>query len=233
VKAADLPVIVRGIAPMVKAYVNAALESYAASFDAHAVELQEHAKRLTALENIPTVVGPQGPPGPVGEKGEKGEPGPAITGPRGERGPAGLDGAPGLVGPPGMGEPGRDGRDGLPGVPGAPGEKGMDGAAGRDGVNGRDAVLENLTVKYDGRRTVTVAWKDGTPLEGGVWALPIPIYEGIYAPGKVYDQYDLVTFGGSVFVAQVAQPTAKPEDGTQWRLMVKRGRDGSDGKPGK
>lgn len=94
--------------------------------------------------------------------------------------------------------------------------------------------MGNLKVDYDGKRTLTMCWKDGTPLEGGAVTLPVLIYEGIYSPAKVYDQYDLVTFGGSVFAAQVAQPTTKPEDASgQWRLIVKRGRDGTDGKPGK
>jgi collagen type III alpha len=169
--------------------------------------------------------GVKGEPGPAGESGARGEPGEkGEPGPAGERGPEGSPGA-----------PGRDGRDGLPGVQG---EKGLDGKPGRDGAdgqagtNGRDGTLEQLKVMFDGERTITLCFKDGTPIEGGVIRFPIVLDRGVYKEGVPYESGDGVTFGGSFWIAQAATD-AKPGVGaTPWRLAVKAGREGKPGPPG-
>ena len=66
--------------------------------------------------------------------------------------------------------------------------------------------------------------KDGAPGKAGM------SYEGVYQDGKSYDAGQLVTWGGSSWHCNEATDT-KPGDGSKaWTLMVKRGRDGKDGR---
>lgn len=167
--------------------------------------------RLTTLETKELPTPRDGAPGPAGLPGVDGAPGP-----QGERGPEGPAG--------------RDGRDGLPGVSGGPGEKGLDGAPGAAGADGRDGTLENLLVKHDGERTISLCFKDGGPIEGGVIRFPVPLYRGVFVEGKAYESADMVTWGGSTWLCN-QETSTKPGDGSKaWTLVVKRGRDGKDGR---
>jgi integrin beta 3 len=219
---ADLTAVVRGIAPVIRDAIAAAIAQTEARFTA-------------ALETKALIPGRDGAPGPAGEKGLDGAQGP--PGAAGAPGPAGERGADGQAGPAGERGPegalGRDGRDGLPGVPGVPGEKGLDGARGADGLNGRDGTLENIKVLFDGERTVTLCFKNGDPIEGGVLRFPMPIYRGVHIDGKGYESCDRVTWAGSEWHCTMPT-TAKPGDGSKaWTLAVKRGRDGKDGLNGR
>lgn len=56
-------------------------------------------------------------------------------------------------------------------------------------------------------------------------------YCGVYQDGKTYEPGEIVTWAGSTWHCHAAT-TSKPGEGaTAWTLMVKRGRDGKDGKP--
>lgn len=180
-----------------------------------------------------------GEPGPAGERGEPGERGEkGDAGERGPEGPAGrngldiaaliidregnlvatwTDGTARVIGP-------------VVGKDGAPGRDGKDGAPGKDG---RDGVsFDNLLAEYDNERTVTLfAVKGEDRREIGTLVLPIPIDRGVWKDGETYQRGDVVTHGGSAFIAQ-APSGEKPEGSKQWRLAVKRGRDGKDGKDG-
>jgi Collagen triple helix repeat (20 copies) len=142
----------------------------------------------------------------------------------------GEPGQPGPAGPAGeAGENGRDGRDGLPGVPGAAGK---DGAPGKDGQNGQDGLgVKDFEVIYDGRRKFTLRWVNGERVAETSFALPIPIYCGVWETGKTYEANDSVTHGGNTFIARCA--TEKRPLTDDWRLWVKRGGDGANGKDGK
>lgn len=63
------------------------------------------------------------------------------------------------------------------------------------------------------------------------FSLPIVIDRGMWREGK-FERGDGVTWGGSFFIAQ-RDTSAKPETSPDWRLAVKRGRDGVNGKDGK
>ena len=52
---------------------------------------------------------------------------------------------------------------------------------------------------------------------------------GVWKDGEEYQKGDVVTFGGSVFFAQKATAD-KPTTSDAWRMSVKRGRDGANGK---
>lgn len=208
--------------------------------------LTERVARLEARTPERGERGEVGPQGEKGERGERGEVGP--VGPQGEAGLAGAlgpQGSEGPVGPAGPqgekgldGTPGRDGRDGLAGVQG---EKGLDGKDGRDGANGkdgapgRDGTLEQLKCSYDGERTVTFMFKDGTPIEGGTIRMPIVLDRGVFKEGQTYEAGDGATWGGSFYIAQrstSAKPGQPSDDSRAWRLAVKKGADGKSGPQG-
>lgn len=190
--------------------------------------------------------GPQGEPGPQGEKGMPGDAGPA--GPRGEKG---ADGAPGLQGERGeKGEPGKDGKsltvdDILPLIKSMQAEWALDFERragetlqravdrmpkpkdGVDGKNGRDGIgWDDMTVEHDGKRTVTFVFQKGETRHEAVIKFPCVIDAGFWKDGMKAEQGDGVTFGGSYWIAQKDTET-KPEIGNpDWRLSVKKGRDG-------
>lgn len=140
---------------------------------------------------------------PLPEKGDKGDPGPP--------------GADGLSVKGDKGEPGRDGRDGRDAEPG---KDGQDGAPGRDGFG-----FEHLDVVAVDERSFSISFTRDDETKQFVLKFSVPLYRGVYQPGKSYERGDMVSFGGSIFHAN--DDTAdKPEEGGRWTLAVKRGRDG-------
>jgi fibronectin-binding protein 1 len=176
-------------------------------------------------------VGEVGPPGPAGEPGAAGEPGP--------QGPAGPAGPPGPSGDKGLdGTPGRDGRDGMPGLPGVAGEKGIDGAHGRDGIDGKDGLgFDDLSVDYDGERTVTVKFQHGDRVKSFPIKMPVVLYRGLYDAAKAYEAGDAVTWGGSMWIARGESAAVAPDENSPagkkaWALSTMRGRQGKQGMKG-
>jgi collagen type III alpha len=233
----ELAAIASSLAPAIKDHVVKVYGEVVQGLSSRIDALEQKAA-IVPKDGDPGPVGPQGPvgdtgvPGPVGERGERGEPGEpgedGAPGPVGERGPEGPEG-----------KPGRDGRDGQPGPIGPQGDKGMDGLAGKDGkdgINGRDGTLEHLKAVFDGERTVTLCFKNGDPIDGGVIRFDVPIYRGVYELGKTYERGDMATWGGSTWYAKETT-TAKPGEAAQasraWVLAVKSGRDGKQGMEGK
>lgn len=60
------------------------------------------------------------------------------------------------------------------------------------------------------------------------WKLPIPIDRGVYSSTKSYDCGDMVSRDGSMFIARTDAPSGLPGASDDWRLAVKRGKDGAD-----
>lgn len=98
--------------------------------------------------------------------------------------------------------------------------------AAKDGHDAFDLEDIDLTQSDDGR-TVTLAFRRGTEVREKSFTLPVVIDRGVFRPDGEYAKGDGVTYGGSFWIAQKDQP-GKPEDGSGWRLAVKRGRDGKD-----
>lgn len=185
------------------------VETKAAAVVPSPVDLSPVLDRLSTLEARPPVPGPAGADGRDGKDGSPGEKG--QTGDRGQDGQAGRDGRDGLQGP--AGEKGLSAHDGLPGL---------------NGKDGRDGTLDQVKVLFDGERTATLCFKDGTPIEGGIITFPNMIYRGVYVAGKTYDRGDTTTNGGSLWHA-VTTTNMKPGDGSKdWVLCAKRGSDGRD-----
>lgn len=195
--------------------------------------------------------GKEGPPGRDGERGADGAAGP--EGPQGKEGPAGRDGRDGADGV--SPEPEaiaalfeRRFSDILLSferrftevvdkcVQNMPTPK--DGRDGRDGTDGRDAFpLEAFSFDLgDDERTIVMRFEAGDAKIVKELRLPYPVDRGVWSPEALgpdqpYRKGDGVTFGGSFFIAQVDSPASKPGTSNEWRLAVKKGRDGRDFRP--
>jgi len=186
-----------------------------------------------------------------GRDGRDGLPGPAgDRGPAGEKGLDGALGQPGTPGPPGppgeqgrTGEPGPAGLNGYDGTPGPsgpsgerglPGEKGLDGAPGRDGIALEIGDLRAVT--YSDDRTFTFEFSRGEVTK--TFAVVVPgllLYRDVWVEGRGYHAGDVVTWGGSAWVALLdtdAKPGLATEASRAWKLAVKAGREGKAGPKG-
>ena len=96
-------------------------------------------------------------------------------------------------------------------------------------------VGDLATATYDGMKTVTFKFTNGSATVEVPVAFPIPVYRDVWKEGEQYDPGDMVTWGGSLWIAK-ASTTAKPDlptaESRVWRLCVKRGNEGKQGKAG-
>jgi integrin beta 3 len=198
--------------------------------------------------------GERGSDGTNGKDGAPGEPGQ-----KGADGEHGKDGAPGLMGEPGRdGREGKDGAPGrdalqldiLPAIDATRSYPRSTYAQWGGGIirstrttdpipegglltdAGWSFVVRGLSM-VDVQQThergfeFVFGFNDGT-VERKSFNLPVAIYRGVYVEGKSYEQGDTVTWGGSQWHCNAAT-SDKPMEGSDWRLAVKRGRDGRDG----
>jgi hypothetical protein len=110
------------------------------------------------------------------------------------------------------------GRDGLPGRPGTPGEDGKPGVG-----------IEEASIEHTNKRTRTLILRTS---DGGRIELPIKldgmvIDAEVHRAGFAYEKGDAVTHSSSYWVAR-CDTTATPGKSDDWRMAVKRGRDGRD-----
>lgn len=240
-----LELIADGLVAAVKTHVGAALAPVLARLN----ELG------AALKAIPA--GKDGAPGERGQNGERGEKG--MDGAPGAAGERGQDGAPGPQGP--QGSAGDRGADGQPGAPGIDGKsmtpadveallaplvskwaldferraQDVFSAAiermpkAKDGADGLS--VDDMTLTDDGDGNVTFAFARGDLRKEFAIRLPRFKDAGVYQPAGVYRKGDGVTWGGSFAIAQVDNPEGKPGESNDWRIAVKRGRDGKDAAP--
>jgi hypothetical protein len=96
-------------------------------------------------------------------------------------------------------------------------------------VRGNDGLgLDDIEVDYDGERRISFKMRGaGRETEPRTFVLPISIYRGVWQQDQTYEKGDNVTWAGSIWVAQT-DTAAKPETNSDWKLAVKRGRDGKD-----
>lgn len=128
--------------------------------------------------------------------------------------------------------PGRDGRDGLAGINGEKGLNGTDGKDGRDALSLDDIELE----AKDGGRIIAFRLKNAEKTIEREIVTAIPIDRDVFKDGETYARGDAVTFGGHLWIAQKDAPGSRPGAAGvsgDWRLSVKRGRDGKPGENGK
>ncbi|EKQ6319223.1 hypothetical protein P6M09_004509 [Pseudomonas aeruginosa] len=100
----------------------------------------------------------------------------------------------------------------------------------KNGENGRDALpLDSfdMAIGEDGR-TITVKLQAGeTVIEKSI-RLRALIDRGVFSAEKSYEQGDGTTYGGCYWIAQKDAPEGVPGGSSDWRLAVKKGRDGKD-----
>jgi hypothetical protein len=157
-------------------------------------------------------IGPVGPRGPQGNAGATGPQGNAgATGPQGLRGATGATGAIGATGATGAtGAPGLRGANGTNGATGAPGAQGPIGNSGPAGPQG--------PVGADGLA--------GIPGAKGM------NYKSLYDPAASYAVDDVVSHGGSSFIAKTINTGVEPTVGPNWGLVAQKGDIGPAGAGG-
>lgn len=100
-----------------------------------------------------------------------------------------------------------------------------------DGMTGWTCIVNGISevnVSHEERGfNVKVAMSDGTKADHA-FAIPVLLDKGIFKAGELYEQGDVTTWDGSMWIAQKATDD-KPGTSDAWRLSVKRGRDGRDG----
>lgn len=201
--------------------------------------------------------GERGEPGPGGERGEKGLDGASVTVDqvmpdlRAE-----LQRAIAAIPPPKDGAPGKDGvsvtvNDLIPMLDAAITkavldierrgmdiiqrcleriEKPKDGNNGKDGADGLG--FDDAVVEYDGERSFAVVISRGDKRKEFPFKIPVLIERGVYKDGTAYERGDGVTAGGNYWIA-LKDTTLRPGDNNaDWRLAVRKGRDGKDGAKG-
>ncbi len=104
------------------------------------------------------------------------------------------------------------------------GKDGEDGKPGLDGLG-----FDDLSFEYDGEKTAVLRFIKGDETKQFSFQMPIVIDRGVFSEGKTYEPGDGVTWAGSFWIAQEST-TEKPDSAKGWRLAVKKGRDGKDGK---
>jgi len=96
--------------------------------------------------------------------------------------------------------------------------------------DGRDALpLESFELELgeDGR-TVAVKMQAGDVLVEKSVKIASVIDRGVFGAEKSYEQGDGTTYGGCYWIAQKDAPEGVPGGSNDWRLAVKKGRDGKD-----
>ena len=112
-----------------------------------------------------------------------------------------------------------------------PGPAGKDGRDGANGANGADGLgFDDLDVAFDGDRTIEIKMARGDRSKSWPIVLPFLKQQGVFRDGASYALGDVVTWGGSQWHCNEATSTKPGEGSKDWTLIVKRGRDGKDGR---
>jgi hypothetical protein len=140
--------------------------------------------------------------------------------------PAPRDGEPGKDGV-GLADALRDAEGGLVLVMTDGRTKSLGKIDGEDGLPGKDGLgFDDLNVEQIGERTVRfLLRRDADEAEFDV-TFPMPIYRGVFKDGQAYEPGDMVTWGGSLWHCDKA--TSEKPGPDNWRMAVKKGRDGKD-----
>lgn len=99
--------------------------------------------------------------------------------------------------------------------------------APKDGSDGFG--LDDLQIEDDGDGVVTLRFVRGELVKEHKVRLPRFKDCGVFREGVEFLKGDGVTWAGSFFIAQKDAPAGKPGESDDWRLAVKRGRDGKGG----
>lgn len=100
----------------------------------------------------------------------------------------------------------------------------------KNGENGRDAVpLEGFDIELcDDGRTITVKMQAGDTVIEKSLKIASVIDRGVFSAEGSYEKGDGATYGGCYWIAQKDAPEGVPGGSADWRMAVKKGRDGKD-----
>ena len=100
----------------------------------------------------------------------------------------------------------------------------------KDGVDGKNAVeLEDFSIELDNDgRTVKMLLKRGEDIIERCVKINAILDKGVFRDGEAYEKGDGVTFGGCFWISQKDAPEGRPGNTDDWRMAVKRGRDGRE-----
>jgi hypothetical protein len=95
----------------------------------------------------------------------------------------------------------------------------------------KSRVLDDVSVEYDGQRSLTLIFKQGDHRKEFKLNLPLVLDRGIFRETAEDVAGDGTTHGGSYWIALRETSGIKPGTNGDWRLAVKRGQDGKDYRP--
>ncbi len=102
---------------------------------------------------------------------------------------------------------------------------------GKDGEPGRDGFsLDDFDCEPIDERTIKLKFVRGDIAHSFELEFPVIIDRGVFRSGEVYKRGDAVTWGGSLWIAQVETGEKPDANESGWRLAVRKGRDGKDAK---
>jgi len=106
------------------------------------------------------------------------------------------------------------------------GSKDLGKVTGEDGAPGLgfDDMEEKL---LDDGRTIVRSYTKGDINRHFYHRFEVPLYKGTWSKDHTYQGGDVVTHGGSMWIAKELNST-KPGESDYWVLAVKRGKDGKD-----
>lgn len=101
-----------------------------------------------------------------------------------------------------------------------------------NGMNGWLCIIDGISkidIDYDGERksVIRVEKASGSVLEKSI-KIPSLIDKGVYSQSNSYEKGDGLTYGGSYWIVQKDNPEGSPGSSNDFRLAVKRGRDGKE-----
>lgn len=103
------------------------------------------------------------------------------------------------------------------------------------GMKGWECIVDGVAgVRVESpsaRKCVVIVQRASGVEESKEFTVPGFDDRGVFKEGEIYLRGDGVTFGGCLFLAQKDQPAGKPGTSSDWRLAVKKGRDGRDNTP--
>lgn len=112
-----------------------------------------------------------------------------------------------------------------------PPKDGRDGIDGKDGADGLGVDDLDFDLDLDAGEMVVVFARGDVRREFRK-AIPLLVDRGVFKADEQYRHGNVVTWGGSAWIAQKSAPAGKPGESPDWRLAVKHGRDGRDGAKG-
>jgi hypothetical protein len=99
------------------------------------------------------------------------------------------------------------------------------------GMRGWECIARgypDIRFEMRGERTLAVISVDSVGKEEvQTYSIPVMIYREVWKEGNIYQQGDMVSFGGSLWHCDASDVTDKPGvPGSRWTLCAKKGRDG-------